>query len=69
MQALPEEKRQQSMLAILGPYRRPHTVVTKPVPPAAKFRAASSEAGFETPRLSAALIHKYVTDLKHLRLL
>ena len=69
MQALPEEKRQQSMLAILGPYRRPQTAVTKSVLPAAKFHAASSEAGLEMPSLSASLIHKYVADLKHLRLL
>ncbi|HEX4376170.1 MAG TPA: carboxylic acid reductase [Steroidobacteraceae bacterium] len=68
MQALPEERRQQSMLAILGPYRQPQKAVTKSVLPAARFLSASKAAGFEMPPLSAALINKYVADLRHLKL-
>jgi fatty acid CoA ligase FadD9 len=69
MRALPEEQRQASMLAILGPYRRPQTPVAKSRLPADRFCAASEAAGFDIPHLSAELINKYVADLRHLRLL
>lgn len=68
MQALPEEQRQQSMLAILGAYREPQRAVTKSVLPAERFLSASKAAGFEMPPLSAALINKYVADLRHMKL-
>jgi fatty acid CoA ligase FadD9 len=69
MHALPEEQQQESMLALLAPYRhhqRPGTVSHLPVE---RFRAASQAAGFEIPHLSSALIAKYVADLRHLKLL
>jgi fatty acid CoA ligase FadD9 len=68
MQALPEAKRQQSMLAILGPYRRPQSAATRSVLPAERFRQAAAAAGFEMESLSSALISKYLADLKHLGL-
>jgi len=69
MRTLPEAQRQESMLAILGPYRHPQTPVAKSRLSAEKFRAASQAAGFDIPHLSAELINKYVADLRHLRLL
>ncbi len=69
MRALPEEQKQESMLAILGPYRHPQTPSEKSIIQAGKFTAATKAAGFDIPRLSADLINKYVADLRHLRLL
>ena len=69
MHALPEEQRQESMLAILGPYRQPQRAVTQSFLPAERFRTATEAAGFAIPQLSAELIKKYVADLRHLRLL
>jgi fatty acid CoA ligase FadD9 len=69
MQALPEERRQESMLAILEPYRHPQMAVTKSRLPADRFSAAVHAAGLEVPHLSAALINKYVADLRHHQLL
>lgn len=65
MHALPEEQRQESMLAILGPYRHPQKPVAKSLLPAERFRAESEAAGFEIPHLSAELINQYVTGLRH----
>ena len=69
MRALPEEQRQESMLAILGPYRHPQTPGAKSRLSADRFRAATQAVGFDIPHLSAQLINKYVADLRHLRLL
>ncbi len=69
MRALPEEQRQQSMLAILEPYRHPQRPVAKSLLPAERYRAACAAAGFNIPHLSAELINKYVADLHHLHLL
>jgi fatty acid CoA ligase FadD9 len=69
MRALPEEQRQRSMLAILGPYKRPQRPVTKSLLPAERFHAASQAAGFDIPPLSAELVRKYVADLRHLGLI
>lgn len=69
LHGLPEEQRQQSMIAILGPYKHPQTPVTKSHLPAQKFGAAAETAGLGVPVLSAALINKYVADLRHLHLL
>ncbi|TAK98751.1 MAG: NAD-dependent epimerase/dehydratase family protein [Rhodospirillaceae bacterium] len=68
MRTLPEEQRQQSVLAILGPYRHPQTPAAKTRLPAERFRTALKAAGFEIPHLSADLIKKYVADLRHLNL-
>ena len=69
MNALPEEQRHQSMLTIMGPWREPQAAVAKSFLPVERFRAAAEAAGHPIPRLSAALIHKYVADLRCLRLL
>jgi len=68
MQALPEAKRQESMLAILGPYRRPQAAATKSALPAERFQQAAAAAGFGLPPLSSTLINKYVADLRALQL-
>ena len=69
MRALPEEQRQQSMLAILDPYRHPQRAGAKSSLPTGRFQAASQAAGFEVPRLSKAVINKYLADLTHLQML
>jgi fatty acid CoA ligase FadD9 len=69
MNGLPEEQRHQSLLAILGPYRHPQLVAGKSMLQMERFAAAAKAAGFEIPPLSAALIQKYVADLRSLRLL
>lgn len=69
MHALPEEQQQQSLLALLEPYRRPQAAGSKSLLSADRFRAACRAAGFDIPHLSAALIKKYVTDLQHLGIL
>ena len=67
MRSLPEEQRQSSLLALLGPFRSPQTPVAKSRLPAQRFCAALEAAGFDIPQLSAELINKYVADLRHLR--
>jgi fatty acid CoA ligase FadD9 len=42
--------------------------IAKSVLPAARFRTAVESVGLEIPHLSAALINKYVSDLRHLQL-
>ncbi len=69
MQALPEAQKQQSLLALLGPYRNPQMAGAKSPLTSERFCAAATAAGFNIPRLSAALITKYVADLRHLGLL
>jgi fatty acid CoA ligase FadD9 len=69
MHALPEEQQQESMLALLAPYRHHQRPGTESHLPVQRFRIASQAAGFEIPQLSSALIAKYVADLRHLKLL
>jgi fatty acid CoA ligase FadD9 len=69
MQALPEDQRQQSMLAILRPYRGPQVAGAAPSLQLERFRAASQAAGFDIPHMSPELIKKYVADLRGLDLL
>ncbi len=69
MQALPEAQRQQSLLTLLGPYRHPQMAGAKSLVRSERFCAASRTAGFDIPHMSAALINKYVADLRRLRLL
>jgi fatty acid CoA ligase FadD9 len=66
MNGLPDEQRHQSMLPILGPYRRPQGAVARSFVPVERFRAAALAAGRPIPGLSAALIYKYVDDLRRL---
>jgi fatty acid CoA ligase FadD9 len=68
MRSLPEEQRQNSLLALLGPYRYPQTPVAKSRLSAQRFCAALEATGFAIPHLSAELINKYVADLRHLSL-
>jgi len=69
MQSLPEAQRQQSLLALLGPYRQPQMAGTKSMLKSDRFHAAAKASGFDIPLLSTALINKYVADLKHLGLI
>jgi fatty acid CoA ligase FadD9 len=69
MNALPDEQRHRSMLAILGPYRHPQTATATSFLPVERFRMAAETAGRPIPSLSAQLIQKYVSDLRHLGLL
>jgi fatty acid CoA ligase FadD9 len=64
MHALPEEQRQESMLAILGPYRRPQAVGMGIAMPAEKFQAGCRDAGIPVPHLCEALIRQYVAGLR-----
>ncbi|TCM20610.1 fatty acid CoA ligase FadD9 [Novosphingobium sp. PhB165] len=66
MNALPEEARHQSLLAIMEPYRRPQAAVAKSFVPVERFQSASEAAGHAIPGISAGLIHKYVDDLKQI---
>lgn len=73
LRALPEKQRQQTVLPLLNAYQTPE----KPLrggPAATKVfhaavRAAKIGAEEDIPHLSAPLIDKYVTDLRHLGLL
>ncbi|MDG2001950.1 MAG: thioester reductase domain-containing protein, partial [Novosphingobium sp.] len=69
MHALPDEQQQQSMLAILGPYRSPQATSAGGKLPVERFCTASESAGYPVPHLSKKLIEKYVSDLKQLDLL
>jgi fatty acid CoA ligase FadD9 len=69
LRALPEKMRQESVLTLLEPYRQPQRAVAKPMLPAERFRTAAEAAGFAIPPLSAAVINKYVADLRHLGML
>jgi fatty acid CoA ligase FadD9 len=69
MQALSEGQRQQSLLALLDPYRHPQMAGTKALVPSARFNTASEASGLVIPHLSAGLINKYLADLRSLRLL
>jgi fatty acid CoA ligase FadD9 len=69
LHALPEKQRQESVLALLGPYRQPQMAGTRTRLAAHRFRTAAEAAGFNIPPLSSDLINKYVADLRHLRML
>jgi fatty acid CoA ligase FadD9 len=69
MNALTEEQKQESMLAILGPYRRPQAAGTRAVMPAEKFQSGCREAGIAIPQLTQSLIQQYVAGLRHHRLI
>ncbi|MDG2005504.1 MAG: carboxylic acid reductase [Novosphingobium sp.] len=69
MHALPEEQKQESMLAILGPYRRPQAAGMGMALPAETFQSGCADAGIAIPQLSEALIRQYVVGLQHHRLI
>ncbi|OSC42260.1 carboxylic acid reductase [Mycobacterium decipiens] len=73
LRALPDKQRQHSVLPLLHAFAQPQHANPGSVLPAERFRAAVQAAKVgpeeDIPRLSAALIGKYVTDLRHLNLL
>ena len=68
MQALPESRRQQSLLAILDPYRTPQFAAPSAPTPAEHFITAIASVGLTIPPLGAPLIRKYLKDFRHLGL-
>ena len=66
MHSLPDEQRQQSLIAILQPYRKPQAAGVGAFLPVARFDAASTAAGYAVPHLAPTLIAKYVADLRQL---
>ncbi|MFD8744826.1 carboxylic acid reductase [Streptomyces sp. NPDC059616] len=73
LRALPERQRQHSVLPLLHAFAQPGEAVPGSAVPADRFQAAVHAAkvgpGQDIPHLSAALIAKYVTDLRRLELL
>lgn len=73
LRALPEGQRQHSVLALLDAFRRPAEAVPGSVILSEHFRADVQAAEIgpdgDIPHLSAALIAKYIADLKQLQLL
>ena len=73
LRALPEKQRQHSVLPLLDAYRKPETALRGAPAPTDVFREAvqATKIGAEKdiPHLSAALIDKYVSDLKLLGLI
>lgn len=69
LQALPETQQQQSLIALLAPYRHPQVAAAEAVLDSRRFAAAATTAGIEPAGLSAQLIGKYVDDLRALRYL
>jgi fatty acid CoA ligase FadD9 len=72
LRALPDKERAHSVLPLLDAYRKPEKPLRGAPAPTDVFRAAVREAKIgsdkDIPHLSAALINKYVTDLKLLGL-
>ena len=73
LRALPDKQRQQSVLPLLNAYRKPEKPLRGAPAPTDVFRAAVQEAKVgadkDIPHLSAALIDKYVSDLRLLGLI
>jgi fatty acid CoA ligase FadD9 len=73
LKALPEKQRQQTVLPLLHAYRKPEKPLRGAPAPGEVFHAAVRTAKIgadkDIPHLSAPLIDKYVTDLRHLGLL
>ncbi|MFG1998373.1 carboxylic acid reductase [Spirillospora sp. NPDC048911] len=73
LRALPEAQRSHSLLPLLHAYRHPDDPMNGSPIPSDRFARAVREAGIgadnDIPHLSAALIVKYVTDLRGLNLL
>jgi fatty acid CoA ligase FadD9 len=73
LRALPETRRQHTLLPLLGPYREPAQPLRGAPAPTDVYqsavRAAKIGADEDIPHLSADLIDKYVKDLEHVGLL
>jgi fatty acid CoA ligase FadD9 len=72
LRALSDRDKQYSLLPLLHAYREPADALAGAGLPTDRFRAAVQAAKIgpdeDIPRLSPALIHKYVTDLRALGL-
>ncbi|MER7849266.1 carboxylic acid reductase [Kitasatospora sp. NPDC096077] len=68
LRGLPDHRKQHSLLPLLHAFARPETPLPGSALPADRFRAAVRAAALDgaddIPRLSPALIAKYVTDLR-----
>ncbi|WP_022981562.1 carboxylic acid reductase, partial [Ideonella sp. B508-1] len=73
LRALPDERRQQSVLALLDAFRQPMPATAGAKLSAARFHEAVRLRGIGTegdiPHLSPALIRKYLSDLSALRMI
>jgi fatty acid CoA ligase FadD9 len=73
LRALPDKQRQHSVLPLLDAYRKPETALRGAPAPTDVFRRAVQAARIgaekDIPHLSAALIDKYVSDLRLLGLI
>lgn len=68
MNALPEDKRRQSLLTIMEPWRQPQATLGGTLP-AERFNTAAAEANRPVPQPTEQLIRKYLADFRHLDLL
>ncbi len=69
MHALPEDRQQHSLLAIMGPYAQPQAAQMGSRLSSARFSEAVKAGDGDIPALSSAMIVKYVADLRHIGLL
>jgi fatty acid CoA ligase FadD9 len=73
LRALPEKRRQASLLPLLHNYQQPQHPINRSLAPADRFRTAVQEAKIgpdkDIPHISAPEIVKYITDLELLGLL
>ncbi len=73
LRGLPDRQRQYSLLPLLHNYQQPQKPLRGSMAPTDRFRAAVQEAKIgpvkDIPHISPAIIVKYITDLKLLRLL
>ena len=73
LRALPEKRRQHSVLALMDAFRRPAPRVAGSSVPAegfrAQLRALALGPGGDIPHLSASFIHKVLADLQRLDLI
>ena len=73
LRALPEQRRQASLLPLLHNYQQPQHPINGSLAPADRFRAAVQDAKIgpdkDIPHISAPVIVKYISDLELLGLL
>ncbi|MGH9206480.1 MAG: carboxylic acid reductase, partial [Acidimicrobiales bacterium] len=73
MRALPEQRRQHSLLPLLHNYRKPEKPIRGSIAPSQRFRSAVQEPKIghdkDIPHVSAPIIVKYITNLQLLGLL
>jgi fatty acid CoA ligase FadD9 len=73
MRALPDQRRQASLLPLLHYFQKPETPMRGSLAPTDRFRAAVQEAKIgpdkDIPHVTPQVIVKYITDLQLLELL